>query len=84
MARHIETHSPKLVSGSTAGIGKLGNSERVRVWDLASLQREATLVQPARDSVRALAAVDEAVWAGVGGAVVTWGRPGLRLGPGDA
>ena len=73
----------KLVSGSTAGVGKLGNSARVRVWDLASLQREATLVQPARDSVSALAAVDEAVWAGVGEAVVTWGRPGLRLGPRD-
>ncbi len=47
------------------------------MWDLEAdgcLECELTLPQPPGDGVFALAAVDGEVWAGIGRAVVVWGR----------
>jgi len=48
---------------------------QVRVWDLETLECEHALKQPRGDGeVRALVAVEGAVWGGVGAEVVVWGR----------
>ena len=46
------------------------------VWDAATLAQRRALPQPAGAGVRALMASGNAVWAGVGPAVVGWGLPG--------
>ena len=56
----------KLVSGSSASYG---SQAEVRVWGLAELDLQQTLLQPEND-VRALVAVDGEVWGGVGAEVV--------------
>ena len=45
---------------------------QVRVWDLETLECEHVLKQP--DSIRALVAVEGAVWGAVGTELVVWGR----------
>jgi hypothetical protein len=66
----------KLVSGSWTG-SRSGRTQ-LRVWDLASLKREHTLLQPACRQFKfgCLAAGRGQVWAGMGQDVVVWGHEG--------
>ena len=59
----------QLVHGSSMNGGENGV---VLVWSLETLDLHRALEQPAASCVTALLAVDGAVWAGVGGDVVTW------------
>ena len=82
--RTVEAHEQRTgqhpwclaVSGSqlVSGSWGCGAQQEVRVWGLATLDQQHTLLQPAGVDVRALLAVEGGVWAGVGKDVVVWGR----------
>ncbi len=64
---HARTHTHAHTHTRTHAI-------QVRVWDLATLSCERAVRQPACDYVGALLALEGEVWAGVGRALVVWGR----------
>ncbi len=72
--RCLAVSGARLISGSCTA--DADGQPELRVWDLERLECEVVLRQPA--DVLALAAADGEVWAGVGHAVVVWGREPAR------
>ena len=77
--RCLAVSGGRLVSGSWAAFGD--SHTEVRVWDLATLRCERALRQPVGDDVSGFVVAEGELWAGVGEAVVVWGRRGGATGP---
>ncbi len=70
--RCLAVSGARLVSGSWAAFGD--SHTEVRVWDLATLRCERALRQPVGDDVSGFVVAEGELWAGVGEALVVWGR----------